>query len=307
MNMESSQYDESMSNAAAELFRQSLEKFGGQWRRVVTNSMYPFIGIGDWIFVETVSPADIKPGAIVVFSRRDDFVVHRVLKVDAKGSSFIEKGDDLHITDTVPFEKLIGRVSKIKKSQTVIDLNHKNMSRINRLATVRSYMHLYWYRYFHAAKIRIAESLPSFIRTPLHNQFLTLRKIINCETPFHENLWYERTEKISIGGYPVDITVVPDNRDMGLVVKIMREKNIHAVLCLFMSGITESLLVFFQTIEYYVLLFDEKGVLIECIDNSVPPRGVLVRNVRYTVLISQDVRNEIKTDNDCMLRIDGIL
>jgi signal peptidase I len=67
MDTPSAPPDDAVSRAAAILFRQSLEMYGGQWRRVVTNSMYPFIGIGDWIYIESIRPDKLKRGMLAVF------------------------------------------------------------------------------------------------------------------------------------------------------------------------------------------------------------------------------------------------
>lgn len=290
-----------LSRSAAVLFRQSLTRFGGQWRRVVTNSMYPVIGIGDWIFVEAAAPGRLKRGDIVLFYR-DGFVVHRVMKVDHRNTRFHEKGDRVPHVGIIPFDDLIGRVSKIRKADTVIDLTAAGMKVRNRAAAVRSFAQLFWFRHFHAPKTRIAESLPAMIRTPLHRATATVRKLARRDTPFGEHPWHRRTESVTLAGQTMPVSIAPDNRDIGAVVDIMRREPVdHAVICIFMDGITATLLRYFTTVELRVLLFANSGGLLDSIGEEVRLADERRCEVRYVLFIPPKLWKELAVPDDAVL------
>jgi signal peptidase I len=307
MDIQFNQQDDTVSRAAAILFRQSLAAFGGQWRRVVTGSMYPFVGIGDWIYIESIAPEDIRRGMLVVFYRRNDFVVHRILAVDKKNGYLIEKGDGLPAAGRVCFPDVIGKVTRIRKGQAVVDLETGKMRRISMFATLRSRAHLFWVDHCQSAKASISNSLPAVIRTPLHRVATAIRKIFCGKTPFPEKARYEEVERMVIGNNRVQVSVAPDNRDIGQVVHFMREKNLDAVMCLFSQGVTESLLRYFLTIEYPVILFDRKGCLTGCVEQGKIPPPTDRNTVAYIVLITQRLREKLDLNEGSQLKIEGIL
>jgi hypothetical protein len=269
--------------------------------------MYPFIGIGDWIYIESIRPDKLKRGMLAVFFRRNDFVVHRILKIDARNGCLIEKGDRLPETGRVDFGDVIGKVTRIRKGQSVYELETGRMRLINMAATLRSCAHLFWAMYFQDMKTRFSESLPDVVRAPLHTAAAFLRRITGNERPFQEAAWHQRIERILIGNQAMPVSVAPENRDMGQVVRVMREEKLDAVLCLFSDGITETLLRYFPTIEYIVILFDRKGCLVACIEHAMPRHRIDRTAVKYTLIVSDGLFKGMELSAKNALRIEGIL
>lgn len=80
---------------------------------VLSGSMEPAYHVGSLIYVEKVSPDDIKVGDPITFVIDDSLVVatHRVMEVDTEKRCFITKGDANESTDGSPvlYENLVGK------------------------------------------------------------------------------------------------------------------------------------------------------------------------------------------------------
>ena len=97
------------------------------WLKVTSNSMFPLIEAGDKLFVEFVSPSRLVPGDIITYRCREDIlithrVVGRVFKEDGE-LHFFEKGDRGVFAPLIPQKVILGKVTKIRKNESVFELN----------------------------------------------------------------------------------------------------------------------------------------------------------------------------------------
>jgi len=101
--------------------------------RVKGKSMQPFIQKGDWITIASVPDHEIlNEGDIVLFSRENEFVVHRIIEMNEK--EIITQGDRTRIKD-LPISKwnVIGKVIEVEKRCLRIKLNYPLVNLINLL------------------------------------------------------------------------------------------------------------------------------------------------------------------------------
>lgn len=93
--------------------------------------MQPFIQKGDWVIVEPVAaPEMLKKGDIILFSRGNEFVVHRIIELGDK--KIITKGDWTRIEDPpILMCDLIGKVVAVEKPNLKIKLDHSYYKLIN--------------------------------------------------------------------------------------------------------------------------------------------------------------------------------
>lgn len=79
---------------------------------VVSGSMEPEYKIGDLIYVEPISPSDVKVGDPITFILNENLVVatHRVVEIDTENKHFYTKGDANETLDAAPvhFNNVIG-------------------------------------------------------------------------------------------------------------------------------------------------------------------------------------------------------
>ena len=86
---------------------------------VSSNSMRPVLEKGDLIFIKGVEQKDIKVGEIVVYQTEDNFIVHRVVKIEE--GQLTTKGDANVIEDApISYNQVIGRVAKIGEKPFII-------------------------------------------------------------------------------------------------------------------------------------------------------------------------------------------
>lgn len=83
--------------------------FGIRAFNILSGSMEPNISPGDMILVRHIKPKNIKVDDIITFKVDNNYVTHRVIKVN--DSNFITKGDNNNTEDLspVPFEKVVGK------------------------------------------------------------------------------------------------------------------------------------------------------------------------------------------------------
>lgn len=111
---------------------------GSKIRFIATGtSMGPFIKHGDIIEIEPIEPASVRVGDVIFFSRPGGHaVVHRVIKKDKgeNGITFLTKGDALRGFDnTVASEQVLGKVTKVARNGTEIELENFRMRTIARI------------------------------------------------------------------------------------------------------------------------------------------------------------------------------
>lgn len=92
----------------------SIGIFPVQPRAVATGSMYPKINIGDVVLIEKCGINDIKIGDVVEYQLENQFIIHRVIKIEVENAEFslITKGDNNSSEDAnkVSEEQIIGKV-----------------------------------------------------------------------------------------------------------------------------------------------------------------------------------------------------
>lgn len=97
---------------------------GRGWLTVSGRSMVPLIRTKDWVLVSKAAEGQIGLGDIVAFRRANMLVVHRVLKksLTAKGVYFLEKGDNLEKCRLVDADRIIGKVTVVKRNGKMLNL-----------------------------------------------------------------------------------------------------------------------------------------------------------------------------------------
>ena len=88
------------------------QRMGYQTYHIMSGSMEPEIPEGSLIYVETVRPAEIEPGDVIVYNLDSSVVAHRVVENRVVSGEFVTKGDANEAEDmsTVPYSALLGRV-----------------------------------------------------------------------------------------------------------------------------------------------------------------------------------------------------
>jgi signal peptidase I len=103
-----------------------LSNGGSLCLRVNGDSMAPTLRLGDVVWVEPVSAADLQPGDLVVARRAGDLVAHRFLYADQTGWRL--KGDACpYPDDPLPAEALIGRAVSVERDGRLIRLDSSEM------------------------------------------------------------------------------------------------------------------------------------------------------------------------------------
>lgn len=93
--------------------------------KIVTKglSMVPFILPKDKPLIFQAS--SYKLNDIIVFKKRDRLIAHRIIYVSPGKSFFIIKGDNNLASDgKIKNEKILGKVTKVKRGNQIIDLSH---------------------------------------------------------------------------------------------------------------------------------------------------------------------------------------
>ena len=90
------------------------QRMGYQTYNIMSGSMEPEIPVGSMIYVETIEPAQIKTGDVIVFRQGESVVAHRVVENRVVSGEFVTKGDANEAEDfsTVPYHALLGRVKR---------------------------------------------------------------------------------------------------------------------------------------------------------------------------------------------------
>jgi signal peptidase I len=102
-----------------EMAAQVLRTFGTLRLEVTGLSMLPSVWPGDTLFLERREMGEIAAGDIILFTRRDKLVAHRVLRKTGGGDETyaITRGDGLLSTDDpVSPAELLGRVRSVSRA-----------------------------------------------------------------------------------------------------------------------------------------------------------------------------------------------
>src|ERR1700676_4644943 len=104
--------------AACSLVAESVRMYGGIRLPAVGTSMVPAIHPGDVLSIQPVNPKEVSLGDIVVYTREQVLVVHRIVRTSADSSEpyLVTRGDRL-LQDDAPIlpGELLGRVASIER------------------------------------------------------------------------------------------------------------------------------------------------------------------------------------------------
>ncbi len=85
--------------------------------RALGTSMIPSIWPGDLLMIDSISPQQIMTGDVILFRQQSRFYIHRVVRTDTYGGSWITRGDALLEQDPpVRPSELLGRVVAIERN-----------------------------------------------------------------------------------------------------------------------------------------------------------------------------------------------
>lgn len=122
---------------AVAVLRQRLAERTAIELQVQSASMLPVIRPGDMISVGSVSVDTLRSGDIIVYERSGVFIVHRVLRVDAR--VVITKGDNARMVDIrVDKNAIIGKVVSVEKQSGRIRFDTSVWRLIGRLVALIS-------------------------------------------------------------------------------------------------------------------------------------------------------------------------
>jgi hypothetical protein len=100
--------------------------------KVNGTSMSPFIKLGDTVFAKREPLATLAIGDVLVFTRENDIVTHRLVRIGSDG--YYCKGDNTHIPDpVVRDEQIIGKVFAIERAGKRIALDGEGWKNRNRI------------------------------------------------------------------------------------------------------------------------------------------------------------------------------
>ncbi len=120
-----------------ELVQQTLLQFGSVRFRAQGSSMLPAIFPGDCIVVESFGSREPAVGEIVLSRRQQNFLVHRIVRIDSIDSDtqFVLRGDAL-TSDDPPLTRaqLLGRVTALVRGDKLIALSGSQRSSLYRLS-----------------------------------------------------------------------------------------------------------------------------------------------------------------------------
>ena len=124
-------------NAIIALWQDLYNKKQQSWLNILSGSMQPLLQIGDKVLVQSIKPAEIGFGDIIVFKTPDKLIVHRVIR-KYNNLSFLQKGDYTATAEIVSSKDVIGRVTAIRKGDKIIYLNKGIWKFVNIVLTLFS-------------------------------------------------------------------------------------------------------------------------------------------------------------------------
>jgi len=126
-------------NKAQNIAREFLLKYKGGLLTLKGDSMQPVFEEGWKARVQPLDYEEIRYGDVVALSRRDIFIVHRVIgKFQRKGMYFfLEKGDNTPIPKTMPRDSIIGKVVEVF-DENGIKVDDKQWQQHNKILTLYS-------------------------------------------------------------------------------------------------------------------------------------------------------------------------
>lgn len=112
--------------------------------QIISNSMSPFLKIGDEVLLKNITPEDLRIGDIIVYQMNGHLFSHRyinIIKKEGRILGLIFKGDNsLDFDGYLVFNnKLLGKVIAIKRENRLINLSHFPWRKINLLIGILSF------------------------------------------------------------------------------------------------------------------------------------------------------------------------
>ena len=125
----------SLTDHFQELIVESYKKAPFSQCKVISHSMFPLLGKGDWIIVKSkFNNEEIKPGVILLYHLQNKFIVHRIVRIDQDGIT--TKGDfSMNLDPPITREQIIGIVIAVKKGNHSIQFNQPLIKVFNQLIT----------------------------------------------------------------------------------------------------------------------------------------------------------------------------
>lgn len=122
----------------------------GQTMRLRTDgfSMSPMMETGAIVTIQFVPASDLRAGDMILFSRADRLVLHRLLHVKPteEGVVFVEKGDHQPFATDIPAGTVLGRAIEVTTSRGTFRADSASGRRVTRrlLMVARAEHALYW-------------------------------------------------------------------------------------------------------------------------------------------------------------------
>ena len=125
LNQDNTEEPKLSPHAIIDLWEDLYSKKQKSWLTILSGSMMPLLQIGDKVLIQSVKPAEIRFGDIIVFKTLDSnkLIVHRVIRrynSNSEGLSFLQKGDSTTTAEIVNSEHVIGKVIAIRKGNKMI-------------------------------------------------------------------------------------------------------------------------------------------------------------------------------------------
>lgn len=115
------------------LLKEGISKGRHPEFQIASNSMSPFLKIGDKISLKEIPSSELSCGDVIVYNKNKRLIAHRFLR-HTDNSSFVTKGDNLsNLDEPISADRLIGKVYLIEKKDVRINLEEKKWRLTNLL------------------------------------------------------------------------------------------------------------------------------------------------------------------------------
>ena len=115
---------------------EQLKKF--KISRLIGYSMYPTLRENDTLFLENVTPADIKVGDLVIFKGQNKSICHRIVSKKIRNGllEFREKGDNCAKANPLMPDQIIARVKEVYRGRSHWYASNPKLARFNVFMTL---------------------------------------------------------------------------------------------------------------------------------------------------------------------------
>jgi len=110
----------------ASLFIQAVREGQSLWFRVVSNSMFPVMRVGDEVRIQPAKAYEIRPGEIAAFETANGLVIHRIISWQQTQESvrLLQMSDAELLSGWVKEQAVVGKVVCIRRKNRQVDLQH---------------------------------------------------------------------------------------------------------------------------------------------------------------------------------------